>query len=287
MDFLEFASQSRLRVDATLTKFLDEFSEAESTLLQAIRYSLFSGGKRIRPILVYATARALRISNESVDAIAAAVELIHGYSLIHDDLPAMDDDDFRRGKPACHKIFGEAIAILAGDAMQSLAFQLLASSDYHPSSAIKMVHSLAKSIGIHGMASGQAFDLFHTNEQSTIVELDKMHALKTGALFSACVKLVCLLDANLSETRCGKLAQYAKHLGLAFQIRDDLQDVESDKMLAEQQQAKLTYPQKIGISESRARLTSVCDQAISVLETFDQADMLAAIIHFVRGEING
>ena len=232
-------------------------------LHEASRYSVLAGGKRVRPVLVYATAAALRIEASQVDGAACAVELIHAYSLVHDDLPAMDDDDLRRGKPTCHKAFDEATAILVGDALQVLAFEILATDTTLPANAaqrLQLVALLAKASGTAGMAGGQALDLAAVGRQLALPEVEEMHARKTGALIRASVLMAgaCVSEQDPRITQA--LDRYATDLGLAFQIQDDLLDVEGDPTLlgkatgADSERGKPTYPAVAGLAGARAQL---------------------------------
>lgn len=239
-------------------------------LHEAMRYSVLGGGKRVRPVLVYATAEALGIEPERVDAAACAVELIHAYSLIHDDLPAMDDDELRRGKPTCHRAFDEATAILAGDALQILAFEILANDARLPARAeqrLQLVFLLARASGTAGMAGGQAIDLSAVGRQLQLAEVEEMHARKTGALIRASVMMAAACMAEESPLLRRALDIYATNLGLAFQIQDDLLDVEGDAALlgkatgADQERGKPTYPSVAGIDAARARLASLHEQS--------------------------
>lgn len=239
-------------------------------LHEAARYSVLGGGKRVRPVLVYATAETLSIDLERVDAAACAVELIHAYSLIHDDLPAMDDDDLRRGKPTCHKAFDEATAILAGDALQVLAFEILATDAGLPASPaqrLKLVELLARASGTAGMAGGQALDLAAVGRSLALAEVEEMHARKTGALIRASVLMAAACAAHEAPAVSTALERYATDLGLAFQIQDDLLDVEGDPALlgkptgADSERGKPTYPAVAGLEAARARLATLHERA--------------------------
>lgn len=232
-------------------------------LHEASRYSVLGGGKRVRPVLVYATAAALNVDASCVDGAACAVELIHAYSLVHDDLPAMDDDDLRRGKPTCHKAFDEATAILVGDALQVLAFEILAMDAALPASPeqrLQLVALLAKASGTAGMAGGQALDLAAVGQQLTQREVEEMHARKTGALIRASVLMAAACVSNPQAAVTAALDRYATDLGLAFQIQDDLLDVEGDPALlgkatgADSDRGKPTYPAIVGIETARRQL---------------------------------
>ncbi len=271
------------RIEALLDRYLPAAEITPQRLHQAMRYAVLHGGKRFRPVLVYATAETLGIAAERVDAIAAAIEVIHAYSLIHDDLPAMDDDDLRRGRPTCHKAFDEATAILAGDALQALAFHLLAQAEEvsgDPLRRLKMIEQLAAACGSRGMAGGQILDLAAEGQQLNLAELENLHIHKTGALIRSCVQLVLLAaegPQRPSQAMCSALDHYAKCIGLAFQVRDDILDVSADTATLgktsgkDQQVAKATYPGLLGLEESRAFARELQANALRTLEPFDQA----------------
>jgi len=278
------------RVDLALEKWLPPESLNPVRLHQAMRYSVLGSGKRVRPVLVYATAETLGIPLEKVDGIAAAVEIIHAYSLIHDDLPAMDDDDLRRGRPTCHKYFDEATAILAGDALQALAFYILAhdpemTSD--ASSRLRMIEKLALFSGSRGMAGGQALDLASVGKKINIAELETMHIHKTGALIRTCIQIAALSSNNTSEAQLDALDCYAKKIGLSFQVQDDILDVISDTSTLGKPQGsdaeldKPTFPSIIGLQAARDKALELHQQALSSLEGFGaEADILRSISHW-------
>ncbi len=260
-------------------------------LREAMRYSATGPGKRLRPSLVYATGEALGIAPGQLDGPAAAVELIHAYSLIHDDLPAMDNDDLRRGRPTCHKAYGEATAILVGDALLTLAFETLASDlamETSPAQRLRMVATLAAAAGAGGMVGGQALDMAATGRRQNLEELETIHNLKTGALLRASVRLACLSRADLADENNTQLDHYGKCIGLAFQIQDDVLDEESDTATlgkaqgADQAQEKSTFPALIGLSEAKRRANALADEALTRLASFDQrADNLRALARYI------
>jgi len=260
------------RADAVLTRVLPREDEPPTDLHRAMRYAVLGGGKRLRPVLVHVTGQALGAAPDRLDNAAAAVEIIHAYSLVHDDLPAMDDDDLRRGRPTCHVAFGEAMAILAGDALQALAFEILAADSAHdPRIHVEMLRTLAAACGANGMAGGQALDLAAIGQALTPGQLERMHVYKTGALIRASVRLGALAAGCQDEIVLAALDRYGHGIGLAFQIRDDILDVESDsatlgktagKDLAN---AKPTYPTVLGMEASRAQLAQLTDQAVAAL----------------------
>jgi len=271
------------RIEGVLARALDIDGGATQRLLEAMRYSTLAGGKRVRPVLVYATGEALGAPLERLDAAAAAVELIHVYSLVHDDLPAMDDDALRRGKPTVHVAFDEATAILAGDALQSLAFELLATSPLPAEARVAMLQELAVAAGARGMCGGQALDIDATGLALEPDALQRLHALKTGALLRASVRLGAIA-ANVDATTRQRLDVFADALGLAFQIRDDLLDVEGDSATLgktagkDVAQAKATFPALLGVDASRARLQALAATMHEALAPFGtRADTLAAL----------
>lgn len=260
------------RADIALDRFLPDETQAPTELHRAMRYAVLGGGKRLRPILVFATGRAFEASDDSLDAAAAAVEIIHAYSLVHDDLPAMDDDALRRGRPTCHVVFGEAMAILAGDALQALAFEVLANATVSDATLhVEMMRTLASACGSHGMAGGQALDLAAVGAQITLAELERMHVHKTGALIRASARLGALAAGCRDATLLAALDRYAHHIGLAFQIRDDILDVEGETSAIgktagkDAANGKPTYPALLGLDGSRAQLSEQTAAAIEAL----------------------
>jgi len=278
-------------MEQALAARLPDSRMVPARLHEAMRYSVLGGGKRIRPALLFATARTLGLSEDEVEAAACAIELVHVYSLVHDDLPAMDNDDLRRGRPTCHKAFDEATALLVGDALQPLAFQLLANDPALPESPairLRLIDVLAQAIGTFGMAGGQAIDLAVQGKQLDIGQVEDMHARKTGALIRASVLMAaeCVppLDANLYAA----LARYASALGLAFQIQDDLLDVTGDVSTlgkatgADSERSKPTHPAIIGIQASQQRVRLLHSQAIHALAPFgDKAESMRSLAHWL------
>jgi len=249
-----------------------------------MRHAALDGGKRMRPLLVYATGTAFGADAAALDAPAAAVELIHAYSLVHDDLPAMDDDALRRGKPTVHVAFDEATAILAGDALQSLAFELLADAPFDDSVRVALLRELSTAAGARGMCGGQALDIDATGGKSlSLADLERLHAMKTGALLRASVRLGAIA-AGADAVAREHLDRYADALGLAFQIRDDLLDVESDSATLgktagkDAAQAKATFPALLGVADSRTRLQALAEAMASALAPFgERTAALAAL----------
>ncbi len=279
------------RAETALDHWLPATTLAPKTLHEAMRYSVLDGGKRVRPFLVYATGTALGTTAESLDGPAAAVELIHAYSLIHDDLPAMDDDDLRRGKPTCHKAYGEAMAILAGDAIQTLAFHILAHDpkiDAIAERKLRMIETLAQASGSRGMCGGQAIDLEAVGKALDLPALENMHIHKTGALIRASVTLGALTCESADEAMLKKLDHYAKCIGLAFQIQDDILDIESDTATLGKPQGsdvasdKPTYPALLGMDGAKERANDLRDEAIASLAELDEkADPLRWMADYI------
>ncbi len=287
----DFMSACQTRVEAALDVRLPATTKLPERLHQAMRYSTLGGGKRLRPLLTYATGHALGLPMGILDGPACAVEFIHVYSLIHDDLPAMDDDDLRRGKPTCHKAFDEALAILAGDGLQTLAFQVLASDPsirVPAENRVKMIEALAIASGSYGMVGGQAIDLGSVGKSLDLPGLEAMHIRKTGALIRASVRLAALATADLEKTVADKLDHYAKCIGLAFQIQDDILDEESDTQTLGKTQGKdrdnnkPTYPALLGLSGAKDKAADLHEQAITSLADFgEEADYLRDISSFI------
>ena len=280
----------RQRVDSHLQKVLNNTSDIAAELHQAMSYSTFNGGKRVRPILVYLTGQALHSPLEQLDSAACAVELIHCYSLVHDDMPCMDDDDLRRGKPTCHKQFSEATALLSGDALQTLAFETLTQNEFLQSSQIvSMIKALSQSSGAAGMAGGQAIDLAATGSQTlSLDDLKSMHEHKTGALIRASVQLGALSCIDIAAEKLLALDNYARNIGLSFQIKDDILDIESDTQLLGKQQGadielnKVTYPALLGLDGAKKMAQECHQQALQSLVDFDQdADPLRWLSEYI------
>ena len=286
-----FMAQCQERLERAFDAWLPPARTHPATLHEAIRYTVMGGGKRIRPTLVYAGGLSVGADRQLLDRPACAIELIHAYSLIHDDLPAMDDDDLRRGKPSCHRAFDEATAILAGDALQSLAFQVLSNGNddsVSEATRLRMINTLALASGSRGMAGGQAIDLAATGQQLNIAELEDMHIHKTGALIRASVVLGALCGKTAEQSAIDKLDHYAKCIGLAFQIRDDILDVEGEARTLgknpgmDQAREKSTYPALIGMDAARQRATELHNEALDSLSGFsDSADPLRWISSYI------
>jgi len=270
-------TQWSARADTVLARVLPGADQPSHELHRAMRYAVLGSGKRLRPVLVYSVGSALGAPLEKLDAAAAAVEIIHAYSLVHDDLPAMDDDALRRGRATCHVVFGEAMAILAGDALQALAFEVLAGDSLlaaDPALHVEMLRTLAAACGAHGMAGGQAFDLAAVGQALTADELERMHVYKTGALIRASVRLGALAAGCSDHALLAALERYGHCIGLAFQIRDDILDIEGDsetigKTAGKDAAAnKPTYPAILGMHAARARLRDLTGEAIAQLAPY-------------------
>jgi farnesyl diphosphate synthase len=280
----EYLSFCQNRVEKALEDRLPSGQLLPQKLHQAMRYSVLDGGKRMRPMLTYCTGKALGIAPESLDGPACAVEFIHVYSLIHDDLPAMDDDELRRGKATCHVAFDEATAILAGDALQALAFEILAHDPSITTTAqdrLKMIVALAKASGSQGMVGGQAIDLQSVGMSLNLPELENMHIHKTGALIRASIKLATLAKADIDPTVATKLDHYAKCIGLSFQVKDDILDEESDTATLGKTQGKdkdndkPTYPALLGLAGAKQKAQELHEKALDNLSIFGkEADLL-------------
>ena len=286
--FNEFAHTCRQRVDGALDPYFP--AQPDSTGLRAaMRYSLFNGGKRVRPTLAYSAALAITpaIDLARIDPIACALECLHSYSLVHDDLPAMDDDDLRRGKPTCHIAFSEATAILAGDGLQTLAFELLLNSDLSAETQVQLVSRLAQASGAGGMVLGQAIDLAAVDQQLSLAQLETMHRYKTGALIRASVAMGAIA-AGANRQQLDALDTYAAAIGLAFQVQDDILDVTADtETLGKQQGAdiarnKPTYVSLLGLETARTKAAELQQQALFALNIFDSgADRLRQMADYI------
>lgn len=288
--FTEFTQSHTSRINTFLKNCIDDTTNPEQTRLEeAMLYSLLNGGKRVRPLLAYASAEAIAEANPLTDNAAAAIECIHAYSLIHDDLPAMDDDALRRGQATCHIQFDEASAILAGDALQTLAFDLLSqASALDANQQLTMVNILSKASGLKGMVGGQAVDLAAVNQELNLEQLTTMHNLKTGALISASVSLGALSTGIASEQQLKALSDYAHAVGLAFQVQDDILDVTSDTATLGKQQGadasnnKPTFVSLLGIEGAQQKASTLYDNALDALSGFDyRADNLRHLAAYI------
>jgi len=262
------------RINNFLTQQLNKLPINDDKLHQAMRYGLLIGGKRMRPYLAYITGEVLGASLSDIDGIAGALECIHAYSLLHDDLPAMDDDDLRRGQPTCHKAFDEATAILAGDSLQTLAFDILANHNFSQAikpKQIKLIQQLVIASGYQGMCGGQALDLAATNQQINLEKLEKLHSLKTGALLEASVLMSAECSSQASEKDKEKLKEYAQLIGLAYQVQDDIIDITStEEQLGKPSGSDLaanksTYPALLGLQGAQQKAENLFQQALQAL----------------------
>lgn len=277
------------RVANKLDQVLPPASQAPKRLHDAMRYAVFNGGKRVRPLLVYAAGECLGLEEPILDAPAAAIELIHAFSLVHDDLPAMDDDDLRRGKPTLHRQFDEATAILAADALQPLAFGVLGNiNDAAAETKIRLVTLLAHACGSIGMTGGQSMDLAAEGASLSAAEIETMYSLKTGALIHAAVVSAALLSDKISADQASAIDAFGRTIGIAFQIKDDILDVEGDTEVigkhsgADQRLGKATYPGLMGIQKARSRCDSLLRDAVEHLDDFGpDADSLRWLARYI------
>ena len=278
-------------VDEALEGYMPGEDNYPPVIFKALRYSLFAGGKRIRPILCLASAEAVGGNVESILPVACALELIHTYSLIHDDLPAMDDDDYRRGRRTSHKVFGEDMAILAGDALLTEAFHLMSDrglmEKIAPEKLISVIHDVAGAAGCFGMVGGQVVDVQSEGEAVETEVLNFIHTRKTGAMIAAAVKAGAVL-ANAGELELNALASYGRHIGLAFQIADDILNVEGDHKLmgkgtgSDTKRGKVTYPALVGMEASRKKGGELVEGALSAIMNFDhRAEPLRMIAAYI------
>ena len=281
--------QCRQRVDQHITQQLSAYTHHQH-LQDAMRYSLFNGGKRVRPILAYASAEAIANITDATDNAAVALEAIHAYSLIHDDLPAMDDDALRRGKPTCHIAFNEATAILAGDALQTLAFELIANHKFTCSSQtqVKMIATLANASGLEGMVGGQGLDIAATDKVITVQELERIHKLKTGALINCAITLGALCSEKADQQTLENLSIFGYAIGLAFQVHDDILDVEGDTFILGKPQGsdieanKATYPALLGMLGAKEKAQNLITQAHEALALIDaDTTLLASLANYL------
>ncbi len=272
-DFKIFMRDSQSRVEQALAGYLPAADTIPNQLHEAMRYSTLDGGKRVRPMLVYAAGQAVSADDNMLNASACAIEMIHVYSLIHDDLPAMDDDDLRRGRPTCHKAFDDATAILAGDSLQPLAFEIISrETNLAAESRIRIIQTLAHASGSIGMAGGQAIDLESEGKQLSLDQLEEMHSKKTGALIRAAIQMGALCDPNISDDDLEALDTFGRSIGLAFQIQDDILDETADTEKlgkpqgSDREKDKSTFISLCGLDESRQRANDLLKQAIDALK---------------------
>jgi geranylgeranyl diphosphate synthase type II len=287
-DLKQYLEARRLMVEEALEVVLPQQDGPETRVVEAMRYSLFAGGKRLRPILCLAASEAVGGDLKAAMPAGCALEMIHTYSLIHDDLPAMDDDDLRRGKPTNHKVFGEAIAILAGDGLLTEAFVLL--SDYNPllpERAVQVIGVIAEAASYRGMVGGQVVDILSQNKRADLETVQQMHSRKTAALIAAATESGALAGKG-SEAQVAALARYGRAIGLAFQIADDILDIEGDTELlgkttgADEARGKVTYPAAVGLERSRQAANEMVNDALAALEGFDdRANPLRSLANYI------
>ena len=287
-DLQQYLEARRLMVEEALEVALPQQDGPETRVVEAMRYSLFAGGKRLRPILCLAASEAVGGDLKAAMPAGCALEMIHTYSLIHDDLPAMDDDDLRRGKPTNHKVFGEAIAVLAGDGLLTEAFVLL--SDYNsllPERAVQVIGVIAEAASYRGMVGGQVVDILSQNKRAELETVQQMHSRKTAALIAAATESGALSGKG-SEAQVAALARYGRAIGLAFQIADDILDIEGDTELlgkttgADVARGKVTYPAAVGLERSRQAANEMVNDALAALEEFDdRANPLRSLANYI------
>ena len=291
MSLKEYLEAKKGMVDEALDRFLPGESGISPEIFKSARYSVFAGGKRIRPILCMAAAEALGQDGAMTLPVACALEMIHTYSLIHDDLPAMDDDDYRRGMPTNHKVFGEDIAILAGDALLTEAFYLMSGSDLvngiSPDRLLRIMHEISKAAGFFGMIGGQVIDLKSEGQDVTMETLNRIHTLKTEALITVSIRAGAII-AGADEHELRKLSEYGSKIGLAFQIADDILDIEGDQEIlgkdtgSDREKMKVTFPALIGIESSKEKARGLIEEALTALASFDErAEPLRMIARFI------
>lgn len=282
MNFTALMQARAGQANQALLRFIAPLPFQNTPLVDAMQHGALLGGKRLRPFLVYATGEMFGVAPLTLDAPAAAIECIHAYSLIHDDLPAMDDDALRRGQPTCHIKYGEANAILAGDALQTLAFSILSDAPMPGVSAdqrLAMMSELAQASGVGGMCGGQALDLAAEGQQVTLEMLERIHTLKTGALIRAAVRLGALSAGEAGRQALTQLDVYANNIGLAFQVQDDILDVVGDTATIGKSQGrdlqlgKSTYPALLGLEQAKVKAQDLCEQALAALSDLKRASL--------------
>ena len=296
MDLKAYLNKKKVIVDKALEALVPKARTFPPSVFEAMRYSLFAGGKRVRPILAIAAAESLGAAQAGLLPLAGSLELLHTYSLIHDDLPAMDDDDFRRGRPTCHKVYGEAVAILAGDGLLNMAFEVLSDSrrlkDIPAPRLVSIIHEISTASGVFGMVGGQVVDMESEGKDVDFPTLDYIHTHKTGALIRASVR-VGALYAKANEKRLKALTRYGEMVGLAFQIADDILDITGKQeeigkdVGSDLKKGKKTFPSFYGLDESRRRAKEVVDKALLSLKDFDRkADPLRELATYIINRIN-
>lgn len=291
LSFSDYHQRCTTRIEQFLEQHLAQTTTIPNPLQKAMHYAVLNGGKRLRPLLVYATGEALGASLKILDGAAAAVELIHSYSLVHDDLPAMDNDDLRRGKPSCHKAFDEALAILTGDALQSLAFQMLSDAELNPVNTdlqIKMVRTLSEATGGFGMVGGQAMDIYNTNQQSALETITTINQKKTGVLITASILLGAIAAGCQDPTSLEALKEYGHCIGLAFQIQDDILDVIGETSTLGKTKGKdstlekSTFPTLMGLKAAQEYAQALHEKALCSIQFLDsRGQQLASLSEFI------
>ena len=290
MNLLEKIKASQSRLDSYLSEYFAKPLDTDDTIKEATYYSINNGGKRLRPFLVYSVGNLFGANKADLDVAAAAIECIHSYSLVHDDLPAMDNDDLRRGKPTCHIAFDEAQAILAGDALQTLAFELLSEHTFQVPALqqLAMINAVAKASGIQGMVGGQALDIAATNIDVALDELERIHRLKTGALLNCAIKLGAYCAPNIEQDVINALENYGQKLGLAFQVKDDILDIEGNTAVLGKPQGsdldnqKSTYPALLGLDGAKQKANQLIEDALHALDSVPHnTDVLAELAKYI------
>lgn len=296
MDIKTYLSKKKTIIDKSLERLVPPARTFPAAVYEAMRYSLFAGGKRIRPILAVAAAEAVGAPAQRLVPVAGTLELIHTYSLIHDDLPAMDDDDFRRGRPTSHKVFGEAVAILAGDGLLTMAFEILSDPRLFKSiparTLVTIIREISYASGVFGMVGGQVVDIQSEGKEIDFPTLEYIHTHKTGALIRASVR-VGALYAKARQRQFEALTRYGEMIGLAFQIADDILDVTGNQVElgkdvgSDVEKGKKTFPSFLGLEESRIRANELVDKAIGVLDGFGKkADPLRELAKYIVNRVN-
>ncbi|HEY3304650.1 MAG TPA: farnesyl diphosphate synthase [Candidatus Binatia bacterium] len=284
-DIQDYLKKRSALIDRSLDRYLKESKQHPQTIHQAMRYGLFSGGKRLRPILTLAAGEMFGGEHKALLPFACALEMIHTYSIIHDDLPALDDDDFRRGAPASHKKFGEGIALLAGDALLTEAFDLMTRPrvvrSVEPGLILELIHEIAHAAGVGGMVGGQAVDLEAEGKEIDLATVERIHALKTGALILTPVRIGAII-AGAKPKDLLRVTRYAKFLGLAFQIADDIMDVADHAGVDGNGKKKATYPAVAGIGAAKSRLAELLRRCLKEIDVFGKnADPLRGIARII------
>jgi geranylgeranyl diphosphate synthase, type II len=292
-DLDDYLKRRSATVDRALEGYLGKYPGASQTIFRAMRYGIFPGGKRIRPILMLASGELFGAAESRLLPFACAVEMIHAYSLIHDDLPGLDDDDLRRGEPAAHKVFGEGMALLAGDGLLAEAFHVISDTEstcaVSAELAVKIIRELSHSAGVMGLVGGQALDLEAEGQEVDLATVEMIHVRKTGALILASVRIGALVAGAAGEDLI-RISHYGEYLGLAFQIADDILDAQGGIAVGERAESshkerkKATYPSVVGIVTAKERLTELLRLLLSALDRYEmQAEPLRAMARYIVG----